>query len=78
MQSGPSVTQRHSWSKHVQRPDPHHSIRCCLKCGITKTTRKETDNGRPVYWTEFHDTEGRRIHTEGDHTPPCEPQEVLA
>lgn len=71
-------SSRHTWSPHPYRPDEHHTHRCCLKCGIVKTTRKENDNGKPIYWIEFHDTDGNRIRTEGDRTPKCEPQEILA
>jgi hypothetical protein len=59
---------RHTWSPHVNRPDEHHTHRCCLKCGIVRTTRHE--NGK--HWIEFHDTGGIRIRTEGDRTPKCE------
>lgn len=39
---------------------------------MTKTGRKEVDNGREVFWTEFYDKHGNRIRLEGDRTPECE------
>lgn len=65
---------RHRWSPHAYRPDEHHTIRLCLNCGLKRVTRHEGDR----HWLEFYDTEGMRIRIEGDRTPPCEPQEVVA
>jgi hypothetical protein len=67
VQQRAQLNRRHTWSqKH--RPDIHHTIQRCWDCGITKTGRHE--NGQ--HWTEFHDTDGKRIRIEGERTPNCE------
>lgn len=55
---------RHKWGEPT-RPDEHHTIRVCAKCGVQKVGRHEDAE----HWSEFQTASGRRIECEG--TPIC-------
>lgn len=60
--------QRHRWGE--PQYFPHKTERVCLKCGIVKVARHESEGPRDLHWPEFWRGLDQ-IAT--DKTPPCEP-----
>lgn len=68
---GQLLTMRHRWGQ-PDRPDRHHTVRTCAKCGVLKITRHEVDeSGRPVHWIEFAGRD-HVVVSPTERTPPCE------
>jgi len=64
---------RHSWSeKH--RPDEHHTLRRCWRCGLFEITRHEASE-YPPHWKEYR-RDGDLIRS--DQMPECVAVEVMA
>jgi hypothetical protein len=64
-----TTTNRHRWGEPHRFP--HKTERVCLKCGMVKVTRHESEGPRDIHFQEFwRDLD--QIACDG--TPPCEPQ----
>ena len=59
---------RHRWGAKTLVTPNKSECECLNGCGIVKVSRRESEGGRGVYWTEFWRGLDR---IECDGTPPC-------
>lgn len=61
------MSNRHRWG--APQRFPRKTERACLKCGIVKVTRHESEGPRDIHFQEFWRDLDQIIT---DKTPPCE------
>lgn len=64
--------QRHRWGDKTVISPNKTERECCNGCGTIKVSRRETEGGRDIYWTEFWRGLDP-ISTADGKTPVCEP-----